>query len=376
MTTYDVIVVGAGVMGSAAAYHLAGRGRRVLLLEQFGLAHERGSSHGHSRIIRLSYDAPDYLRLAQAAYPLWRALEHEAGAELLRQTGGLDFAEAGTQAFDATRATLAGAGIPFEQLDHAELARRFPQFAMPEGTVGLYQADAGILNATRCVEALNEVAERRGAVIHANEPALELAADGAGVLVRSAQASYRAARVIVTAGSWARPLLAPTGLHLPLRVTKEQVLFFAPHAPALFTPEVFPVFVQYRDAGRSFYGFPIYGLPGVKVAFHDAGPEVAPADEDRAVDAGLQAALVAEVTRWLPQAAGPLLHAQTCRYTSTPDHQFILDLHPAHPQIVVGSPCSGHGFKFGVLFGAVLADLAERGASDLPIERFRLARFG
>src|SRR5689334_2347937 len=230
MRHYDAIVVGGGVMGCASAYHLAKRGRRVLLLEQFAIGHDRGSSHGHSRIFRLAYAAPDYMRLAQAALPLWRALEREAGVELLLQTGGLDFARPGTPAFEDTRATLAALGVEFEQLDRPAIEKRFPQFQMPDDIVGIYQRDSGILDANRCVATLAAQARQHGADLRENEPARQLRAAGAGVEVQTDTATYAADRLVVTAGAWARPLLRQLGLDLPLTVTREQVAFFAPRS--------------------------------------------------------------------------------------------------------------------------------------------------
>lgn len=373
MERYDVIVVGAGVMGAATAYHLARRGRRVLLLEQFAIGHERGSSHGHSRIFRLAYDSADYVRLAQAALPLWRELEQDSGAELLRLTGGLDIAEASSPALAATRATLTELGVPVEQLDRAAAARRFPQFAFGEETAGLFQATSGILDATGCVLALVEQARRRGAAVRDETPALAIRPGPRGVEVRTADATYGADRLVVTAGSWARPLLRQLGLDLPLTVTREQFAFFRPRDPALFKPGRCPVFIHHGNP--SVYGFPLAGLSGVKAAFHSDGPAIAPESGDRSVDPGRLAALQAHVARWLPAAAGAVLLAQTCRYTTTPDHEFIVDRHPEHAQILIGSPCSGHGFKFGIVIGAILADLAEHGATGHAIARFRLDRF-
>jgi sarcosine oxidase len=383
MPHYDVIVVGGGVMGSATAYQLSKRGRHVLLLEQFAIGHERGSSHGHSRIFRLAYDAPDYVRLAQAALPLWRALEQESGADLLLQSGGLDYALPGTPAFEATCATLTGLGIAFEQLDRAAITRRFPQFHMPDDIRGIYQRDSGILDANRCVAALTAEARRHGADLHENEPARQLRAAGSGVEVRTDAASYAADRLVVTAGAWARPLLRQLGLDLPLTVTREQVAFFAPRNagggtadPDQFAPGRFPIFIHHAAAAPAAYGFPIFGLPGVKLAYHQGGPVIEPESEERAADAAITAALHNYLLRWIPDAAGELLFSQTCRYTNTPDEHFIIDRHPEHPQIVIGSPCSGHGFKFGVLIGAILADLAERGATEQPIGMFGLGRPG
>lgn len=375
MERYDVIVIGAGVMGGAAAYHLARRGRRVLLLEQFPIGHERGSSHGHSRIFRLAYDEPDYLRLARAAYPLWRELEADTGAELLRLTGGLDFADAGSPALAATRDTLAAAGVPFEEVDHLAAAERLPQFAFSAGVAGLYTPTSGILDASACVAALAEGARRHGATLRDEEPATEIRPTSGGVEVSTAAGAYAADRLVVTAGSWARPLLRQLGLDLPLTVTKEQFAFFRPLRPELFEPERCPIFIHHIEGAPSMYGFPMAGLPGVKAAFHNAGPTIAPEGEGREVEPGPLAELHAHVARWLPLAAGEIMHAQTCRYTNTPDHEFIIDRHPEHAQIVIGSPCSGHGFKFGIVVGSILADLAEGGASEHPIGRFRLERF-
>ena len=376
MLRYDVIVVGGGVMGCATAYQLAKRGRRVLLLEQFALGHDRGSSHGHSRIIRLAYDAPDYVRLVQAAYPLWRALEQESGAALMLQTGGLDFARPGTRSFEATRATLAALGIEHELLDATAIGERFPQFQLPADALGLYQREAAILNASACVAALAAEARRHGAELRDQQPARQIGPAGAGVEVRTDLATYQADRLVVTAGSWARPLLSQLGLELPLAVTREQVAFFAPHHPEQFAPGRFPIFIHHDDQNPSAYGFPLYGLPGVKVAYHQGGPAIDPDSEERAADAAVNESLRDYQARWIPAAAGELLLSQTCRYTTTPDEHFIIDRHPAHPQIVIGSPCSGHGFKFGVLIGAILADLAEHGATEHPIGRFGLVREG
>ncbi|MDQ2998847.1 MAG: FAD-dependent oxidoreductase, partial [Chloroflexota bacterium] len=223
---------------------------------------------------------------------------------------------------------------------------------------------------------LTDEARRGGAIVRDEQPVRQIQASGAGVVVHTDAAAFAADRLVVTAGSWARPLLSQVGLDLPLTVTKEQVAFFKPLDPELFAPGRCPIFVHHMDVGPAVYGFPIYGLPGVKAAFHNAGPAIAPESDDRDVESERLTALQAHIARWLPQAAGEILLAQTCRYTCTPDHEFIIDRHPEHPQIVIGSPCSGHGFKFGVLIGSILADLAERGATSQLIERFRLGRFG
>src|SRR3569832_1584026 len=200
--TADVIIVGGGVMGCAAAYHLARAGRRVLLLEQFEVGHSNGSSHGPSRIIRLAYDSIDYVRLAQAAYALWRELAEATSENLITQVGGFDFGAPDALALDGIRATYQAAGVPFEALDRAEIMRRFPQFNLPEDVIGYYQADYSLLAADRCVAALAGQARRHGATIRTGEPARRVAISGAGVLVETDQGRYQADRLILSAGSW------------------------------------------------------------------------------------------------------------------------------------------------------------------------------
>jgi sarcosine oxidase len=371
----DVVVVGAGVMGCAAAYHLAKDGRRVALLEQFALGHDRGSSHGPSRIIRLSYEGSDYVQLARSAFALWRTLETESGASLLRKVGGLDFGLPDAFGLKGMRTTMRAAGVPFEELDGAEIMRRYPQFTLPAGTIGFYQGDYSILNADACVAALASQARKHGAVVYAGEAARQIAAVGGHVEVRTASSTYRAERVILSAGSWMGPLLRQLGLRLPLTVKKEQVAFFTPPDPAAFMPERFPLFIQ-RFPGTTSLGtaFPIFGHKGVKAMLDRTGPEVKSDDADRSIDETGLERLRAYVGSILPGLGSLVSEAVSCRYTLTPDEDFIIDRHPDHPEIVIASPCSGHGFKFGVVIGRILADLAEHGRTAHPIERFRLDR--
>jgi monomeric sarcosine oxidase len=371
----DAIVVGGGVIGCATAYHLAKQDLRVRLLEQFDVGNGWGSSHGPSRIIRLAYDSLDYVRLAQAAYALWHELAEETGERLIMPVGGLDFGAPDALALDGIRATYQAAGIPFETLDRDAIMRRFPQFNLPAGTVGYYQPAYSLLAADRCVAALAAQAQRHGAEIHAGEPAHEVAVVGNGVEVRTDRATYRADRLILCAGSWMRPLLAQLGLDLPLVVLKEQLAFFAAHEPEQFMPGRFPLFIH-RYPGTTVLGsgFPSFGHQGVKLMVDRIGPQVAPDDSDRSIDATRLQRLHAYATELLPDLTGEIIEAVSCRYTMTPDEDFIIDRHPAHPQVVIGSPCSGHGFKFAPAIGQILADLATRGTTEHDIVRFRLDR--
>jgi len=371
----DVIIVGGGVIGCAAAYHLAKDRRRVLVLEQFEVGHSNGSSHGPSRIIRLAYDALDYVRLAQAAYALWRELADEVNERLIVQVGGIDFGAPNALALDGIRATYQAAGIPFESLDRDEIMRRYPQFNLPEDIVGFYQADYSLLAADRCVAALAGLARHHGATIRTGAPARQIAISGGGVEVRTDQRTYHADRLILCAGSWMRPLLGQLGLDVPLRVLKEQLAFFAAREPDQFMPGRFPLFIhRYPNTTALASGFPIFGHRGVKLMVDRIGPEVAPADPDRAVDADRLRRLHGYATDLLPGLSGEIIEAVSCRYTMTPDEDFIIDRHPEYPQIVIASPCSGHGFKFAVAIGQIVSDLALRGATAYDIARFRLNR--
>ncbi|MBI1877000.1 MAG: N-methyl-L-tryptophan oxidase [Chloroflexi bacterium] len=373
--TADVIVVGGGVMGCAVAYHLAKDGQRVLLLEQFAVGHAYGSSHGPSRIIRLAYDGADYVQLARAAYALWQDLEAESGESLMLKVGGFDFGPPDAFMLAGIGAMYQTLGVPFEAVDRDEIVCRFPQFNLPEDTMGYYQPDYSLLAADRCVATLAAEARRYGATLRENEPAHEIRATASGVAVRTEQGIYTAERLILSAGSWMRPLLQQLDLALPLTVTKEQLAFFKPPDPTLFMPDRFPLFIQRFPGTTSLgSGFPIFGHTGVKMMLDRIGPETDPDDPDCSIDQPRLDRLRAYVAGVLPGLGNDIVEAVTCRYTMTPDEDFVIDRHPAHPQIVIASPCSGHGFKFGVVIGRILADLAVRGTTEHPIGRFRLDR--
>ena len=371
----DVIVVGGGAMGSAAAWRLARAGFRVRLLEQFAIGHALGSSHGPSRMIRLAYEEPDYVELGREAFRLWRDLEAESGESLLLMTGGLDIGTPDAKAMAGIVQTYETLRMPYEQLDGDELRRRYPQLSLPEGTIGLHSPEYGILAAGHCVAALAACAKAAGADIKDGERALSLVADGEGVTVRTEKGVHRADRAILAAGSWANPLLASVGLELPLTVLQEQLAFFAVGDPEAHRPKRLPL-VIHRFPGTTSLGsvFPIHDHEGVKVMLDRIGPSVDPENPDRGIDPALLARLRDYATSILPGITGEILETTSCRYTMTPDEDFIIDLHPEHPQVVFASACSGHGFKFAPVVGQMLADLALTGETEYPAARFRLRR--
>lgn len=372
--TADVIIAGAGGMGTAAAYHLATRGLRVLVLERFGLAHDRGSSHGLTRIIRLAYfEHPSYVPLLRRAFELWRSLEAEVGERLLHVTGALDVGAPGGEVFEGSRRSCIEHELPHDILTGAELRRRFPAWRIDDQAAAVFQPDGGFLTPERCVLAHAAGARKAGAVVHEDEPVLEWETSGGRVRVRTSKGSYEAGQLVLSAGAWMGGLLPPlAGLMRPER----QVLgWFAISDSAAFAPARFPVFVHDADEGR-FYGFPEFEVPGFKIGrYHHLAEAVDPDTMDRACHPADEAALRAAVARYFPSANGPLLRSAACLFTNTPDEHFIVDRHPDAGAVLVVSPCSGHGFKFCSVIGEIVADLVTRDRTDHDISAFRLGRF-
>lgn len=360
-------------MGCAAAYHLAKRGQRVTLLEQFKIGHSHGSSHGPSRVIRLNYEGVDYVQLARAAYAHWHALEADCGKKLLYYTGGMDIGEPAALAGMAS--TLQAANVAFEMIDSAEIMRRSPQMRVPEGVIALYQNDYGVLLADPCLTEMSRLARQYGATIRENEEVQQIVPEGAGVRVQTQRTTYHAERVILTAGAWMRPLLRPLGVDLPLTVVKETVAYYKPADPTPFLPDRFPLFLQ-RFPNSTMIGcaFPLINHEGVKMIYDRIGKVIDPADQDDSISQEQFARIHDYTKQVLPNLGDNVIETATCRYTMTPDEDFIIDHLPGYPQIVVGSPCSGHGFKFGIIIGKILAELAVDGQTEHNIQRFKLDR--
>ena len=369
----DAIVLGLGAMGSATLAELAARGRRVLGLDRFDPPHDLGSSHGKSRIIREAYfEDPRYVPLVQRAYERWAALERETGAALVLRTGGLMIGPPQGALVSGALLSAETHSLPHERLSAAETCAQYPALRVPEGAIAVREPRAGVLFPEACIAAQLERARRHGAEIRGEEPALEWSADGAGVEVRTPRARYRASSLVIAAGAWLARLVPE--LELPLTVTRQALYWFTPVAhPERFAPERFPIFIWEDEPGRFLYGFPDLG-DGVKIARHMEGEPTEPDRVRREVSVAEIDALRAAVARCIPDAAGPLRASATCLYTNTPDQHFIVDRHPVHPQVVIASPCSGHGFKFASALGEVLADLATGQAPAFDLRLFRLER--
>lgn len=372
--SFDAIVVGVGGMGSAACYELARRGRRVLGLEQYPLVHDRGSSHGHTRIIRTAYgEHPAYVPLVRRAFDRWYELEQTSGRHLLTEGPCLNAGPPESDHVAGVRASVRQHNLAAEDLRGDAINLRFPAFHFPPDYSGVVEDAAGFLYVEECVRAYIESALALGAQIHAEEPVREWRAAGTGVEVATEKATYRAGRLVVTAGAWATRLLADIGV--PLSVMRQTLLWFdvGPRM-AEFRRGRFPSFIVDLP-GAPFYGLPAIDRYGVKVARHYGAPELpGPEGVNWDVAEADAAAIRPRLDEFLP-GLGPLKKGQVCMYTVTPDHHFVIDVHPRYPQVSVACGFSGHGFKFAPTVGEVMADLTEMGSTPHEIGLFRAARF-
>jgi monomeric sarcosine oxidase len=368
--TFDVIVIGMGVVGAGAAYHLAKRGVSVLALEQFELDHQMGSSYGESRIIRYAYKESVYVDMAKEAFPMWHALEQETGKHLLTQSGGLDFGPADYWSLLDTRNNLAAANIAHEWLSPAEVSKRFPQFHLDDHMMAIYQPDAATMNASLCVRTLVESAQKNGVVLKTQCPVTKIEPLTDSVRVHTPQGIFSAGKVIISAGAWAGKLLDKLDLHLPLTPTRQEQCFFRPTDRQMFTAGTFPVFIYHNEPW--YYGLPDMGT-GFKVAIHNLTVPTDPDHTSREKDEAIIEEVRAWVKHFLPAGDSPIRETRVCLYTMTPDEHFIIDTHPAYSNVIIGSPCSGHGFKFGIVTGQMLADLAQ--GQPPTQETFSVRRF-
>lgn len=363
-------------MGSAAAAVLAGRGQRVIGLEQHWPVHDRGSSHGGSRIIRQAYfEHPSYVPLLLEAYELWARLERDAEADLLTETGGLMLGAPDSETVAGALASARQWDLPHELLDAAEVHRRFPTFTPAADEVAFYETRAGFVRPEATVAAHLKLAVQRGADLRFGTMVRGWEATDAGVEVHTPGGTIAAGRVVITAGAWASRLLADVAV--PLEVERQLQVWLRPQGgTAAFAPDRQPIYVWEARDGMQAYGFPaLLGDEGVKAAFFRRGAITDPDELDRSVRPGEVEALAEFLAPRIPALAGPAVHAAACMYTLTPDHHFAVGVHPEHERVVVGAGFSGHGFKFVPVIGEILADLALDGATARPIELFDLTRF-
>ena len=377
IASYDTIVVGLGAMGSATLYHLAERGQRVLGLEQFAQNHRMGSSHGDSRIIREQYfEHPLYVPLVRRAYSLWRELEKRSGVPLMRINGGLMIGPADGMVVTGTIRSATEHGLPYELLSPPEVRTRFPAFEIASELVAVLDPHAGFLDPDACTRAHVQGARLAGAEVRYDEVVLEWKPDGDGVEVRTPAGRYRADNLVLTLGSWTPDLLGE--LALPLTVERQVLFWFdVDRGDSRYDFAHFPIYAYEFIPGSICYGFPRL-LRGAKAAVMHHG-EIAPHPWEvrRDVDPSEADALRDALRPVLPDLSrAPVKESGVCLFTNTPDHDFVIDRHPVHPQVLVSSPCSGHGFKFASAIGEAQAQIIMDGESRLDLSPFGISRFG
>jgi sarcosine oxidase len=372
LSSYDVIVVGLGGMGSAAAYHLAARGQRVLGLEKFGPAHSHGASHGGSRIIRQSYfESPEYVPLLLRSYDLFDRLAADAGRDVITLTGGVMIGRPETRTVSGSLASAEQWGLEHEMLDATELRRRFPTLAPQPGEVALYEAKAGFVRPEATVAAHLELATKAGADLRYHQPMASWEPAAGGVRVVTDQGSYTAGQLVIAPGPWAPELLADLGV--PFSIERQVQYWFQPRGGVTpFEPERHPIYIWEDPGGGQIYGFPAIDGPtgGAKIAFFRKGVTTTPDTLDTAVHEAEIAEMMDYCGQRLPDLPGAFLRGEPCMYSNTPDEHFVIARHPAHEAVTVACGFSGHGFKFVPVVGEILADLATCGTTVHPISLF------
>ncbi|MEM7345067.1 MAG: N-methyl-L-tryptophan oxidase [Chloroflexota bacterium] len=387
MTSYDVIVVGLGAMGSATLYQLAQRGVNVLGIDQFDPPHHQGSTHGESRVTRLAAgEGPQYIPLVQRTHEIWRELEEKTGAPLLYESGcyvisptiaSLGWREESNFAADSAR-LAAQYKIPHELLDAAEVRRRHPIIGIEDGYHAYYEPSGGIVDPEQSIRVQLQLAKKFGATIQVNERVTSFKAEKAGVTVTTNQQQCQADKVILTTGPWIKQLLPETS-HPSFGIYRQVMYWFEAEDPAQFEVSHFPMLMWIGQTQTDFFAaFPTVpgNQPGIKLLTEQfvetcdpktVNREVSPAEIEQFADM-----FVSQKLRGLTKNC---LRADVCLYTMTPDTHFIIDQHPDNEQILFASACSGHGFKHSAAIGEAIAQWAINGQSDIDLSKFSLSRF-
>lgn len=370
--TYDVIVAGLGAMGSATAYQLARRGRRVLGLDRFAPPHTFGSTHGHSRIIRTAYwDDPSYVPLVGRAYESWRELEAASGHRLFFPTGAMYLGAPDSALVSGARESVRLHGIPYEELSGTGLTRRAPAFRPAADTVAIWEPEAGVLLPELAVTSFLTLATASGADIHVEEPLLRWSAEGDGVTVATSRGTYHADRLVLAVGAWTSQLVPDLGV--ALTVERQVMHWFRPTAGSQgLGPDRAPCYMWEYAPGHIWYAVSDMG-DGLKAGIHHHGEISDPETVRRDVTDHDVARVRSLIHEFIPDADAPPVASAVCFYTDTPDEHFLIDTHPRHPAVLIASACSGHGFKFASVIGEIMADLAVTGRTAIDLSLFRIA---
>ncbi|MED1950294.1 N-methyl-L-tryptophan oxidase [Brevibacillus centrosporus] len=377
MENYEVIIVGAGSMGMAAGYYLARQGVRTLLLDTYDPPHTMGSHHGDTRIIRHAYgEGKQYVPLALRAQQLWQELEIVSGTKLFEQTGVLSAGPLKDSFLQEIRESAETYSLPLEVLRASEVNERWPGISLPDHYYACLETSSGVLYSEKCISAYREQAIAAGATLLTHTPVTAIQPDGDGVIVHTEVHTYRAGKLLLSAGAWNPALLASLDLSLPLSPTRKTVAWFGSEED-LYSADKFPAFIFNLADETSYYGFPSIDQAGVKIGRHDGGVEIDPDRLERTFGTFLsdEGDVRSFLETYMPQAAGALRQGRVCIYTMTPDEHFIIDRHPEYSQIVIAAGFSGHGFKFASAVGEAASELLTQGKSTHDLSMFSLQRF-
>jgi len=371
---FDAIVIGLGANGSSALYHLSKNNKNILGIDRFTPPHSFGSSHGESRIIRQAYhENPMYVPFVKAAYNYWDEIEHESGESLFLKTGGLML---GTEHASVIKGSVLSAetfDIAYEYLTYRDLRKRFPAFKPSKDTVGLLEKNAGILFPEKCIATYLKQAQKNGAIINSNETVLSINPKKDNIEITTNKGTYLTEKLIVSAGAWINELLPE--LRLPLTVERQVLFWFRNNNPpfqANLLPLNLPIYIWEYLPDQMLYGFPDLGN-GIKIAHHHAGDRINPNELNQFVSNKEKSSMQKLTSEYLNIDA-IFNKSAVCMYTNTPDENFIIDYYPGNKNIIVASPCSGHGFKFSSFTGKLLADMVMDKLPELDISPFRIAR--
>jgi sarcosine oxidase len=370
---YDVAIIGAGAMGSSAAYHLSKTGKKFLVIDRFTPPHNLGSSHGQSRIIREAYfESPVYVPLVQEAYELWYQLERESNKKLLLKTGGLMLGTKDSKVVQGALLSAQTYDLPYEYLESSEIKKRFPGFAPTDDTVGVYEKNAGILFPEECIKTNLGLAKNSNVTFRFNEIVTGITYNNNEVEIVSNKEKYTATKLIVSAGAWLNKLFPD--LQLPLTVARQVLFWFKcrNEDSKKFLPANFPVYIWQCEKEKIFYGFPDLG-DGIKIAIHHRGKRTTPDAIDRHVTDEEINEMATLIKRYFSVQAS-FNYSSVCMYTNTPDEDFIIDYRPDNKNIIIASPCSGHGFQFSSAIGKLLCDMALEKPLGFDISVFNISR--
>lgn len=385
---FETIVLGLGAMGSASVYQLAKRQKRVLAIDQFQVPHNYGSSHGESRIIRQAIgEGEQYMPLVLRSYELWHELEKETGQELLTTTGGLilepeksDIIAHGRHKFLAQTISCANKfNIRHEILETKDINKRFPQFTITN-ELGYFEYETGYLRPELCVDAQLALAKKYGATIRTNEKVISVSPNGnSGITVKTDRSLYEAEKIVISAGPWVSQLLPPQYADV-FKVYRQVMYWFRIQdgAESAFLPGRLPIFIWIFDKGGDFgfYGFPSLDGKTIKMASEQYTVFTSPEKVERIVSKEETAVMYSNYVRdRFLGLTSRCETAVTCLYTTTPDSHFVIDFYPGNDQMIIASPCSGHGFKHSAAIGEVISDMVLEGKSKIDIGAFRLNRF-